>query len=150
MNADANIQGREASARTAGWFARNGPIAARVLMGLIFFVFGLNMLLNFLPQPSKPLPDDAAAFAGALIKSGYLFQLTAWTEVICGALLLTNHFVPLALAFIAPVVVNIVAFHVFLAPSGLVVAVIVLALNLYLAWAYRRVYRPMLAARIKP
>jgi uncharacterized membrane protein YphA (DoxX/SURF4 family) len=119
-------------------------------MGLIFFVFGLNMLLNFIPQPSKPLPDGATAFAGALIKSGYLFQLAAWTEVICGALLLMNRFVPLALAFIAPVVVNIVAFHVFLAPSGLGVAVIVLALNLYLAWAYRRVYRQMLAARVKP
>jgi hypothetical protein len=119
-------------------------------MGLIFFIFGLNMLLNFLPQPSKPLPDGATALAGALVKSGYLFQLTTWTEVICGALLLTNRFVPLALAFIAPVIVNIVAFHLFLAPSGLVVAVIVLALYLYLAWAYRRVYRPMLAARIKP
>jgi hypothetical protein len=53
------------------------------------------------------------------------------------------------LAFIAPVVVNIVAFHVFLAPSGLVVAVVVLAINVYLALAYRRVYRPMLAARVK-
>ena len=150
MITDANIQGREASARNAGWIARNGPIVARVLMGLIFLVFGLYMLLNFLPQPSKPLPDGATAFAGALIKSGYLSQLIAWTEVICGALLLTSQFVPLALAFIAPVVVNIVAFHIFLAPSGLVVAVVVLALNLYLAWAYRRVYRPMLAASIEP
>jgi hypothetical protein len=95
------------------------------------------------------LPEGATDLAGALVRSGYLFQLTAWTEVICGALLLMNLFVPLALAFIAPVVVNIVAFHVFLAPSGLGVAVVVLALNLYLAWAYRRAYRPMLAARIR-
>jgi hypothetical protein len=50
MNTDAFIQGREASARNAGWLARNRPIAARVLMGLIFFVFGLNMLLGFLPH----------------------------------------------------------------------------------------------------
>jgi hypothetical protein len=77
---DANIQGREARARNAERFARNGPIAARVLTGLTFFVFGLNMLLNFLPQPSKPLPDGATAFAGALIKSGYLFQLCGWTR----------------------------------------------------------------------
>ena len=149
MTTDSNIQGREANAHNAGWFARNGPIAARVLMGLIFLIFGLNMLLNFLPQPSKPLPEGATDLAGALVRSGYLFQLTAWTEVICGALLLMNLFVPLALAFIAPVVVNIVAFHVFLAPSGLGVAVVVLALNLYLACAYRRAYRPMLAARIR-
>lgn len=69
------------------------------------------------------------------------------TQLIVGALLLSNRFVPLALALIAPVVVNIVAFHAFLEPSGLPVAIVVLALEVYLAWAFAKAYRPMLALR---
>jgi hypothetical protein len=69
------------------------------------------------------------------------------TQLIVGLLLLTNRFVPLALALIAPVVVNIVAFHIFLAPSGLPLALVVLVLEVYLAWAYRNAFRPMLAMR---
>src|ERR1035438_10607238 len=90
MITDANIQGREANARNAGWFARNGPIAARVLMGLIFLVFGLNMLLSFLPQPPKPLPDGATAFAGALIKSRseeHTSELQSLRHLVCRLLL---------------------------------------------------------------
>ena len=126
------------------------PRTLGFIMGLIFFVFGLNMLLNFIPQPKDPMPMGAVAFASALIKTGYLYKLTAWTEITCGALLLLNRFVPLALALIAPVVINIMAFHVFLAPSGLVIAILVLALEIYLALAYRRAFSPMLVARFTP
>ena len=84
------------------------------------------------------------------MKTGYLFQLVKVTEVIVGALLLLNRFVPLALALLAPVIVNIVAIHAFLAPSGVGMAVVILALELYLAWSYRSAFRPMLAARVGP
>jgi hypothetical protein len=70
--------------------------------------------------------------------------------VVVGALLLLNRFVPLALALIAPVIVNIVAVHAFLAPSGLGMTVVILSLELYLAWAYRSAFRPMLAAHVLP
>src|SRR4051794_25031235 len=86
--------------------------AARVLMGLVFFVFGLNGFLHFIPQP-KTMPEGAAAFGGALMKTGYMFPMIFVTQVLVGALLLSNRFVPLALALIAPVVVNIIAFHIF-------------------------------------
>ncbi len=119
----------------------------RILLGLVFFVFGLNGFLNFIPQPTKPLPEQLVAFATAPMKTGYLFPLIKGTEVIVGLLLLANRFVPLALALIAPVVVNIVAVHVFLDRSGLPVALVVLALEVYLAWSHRKAYRPMLAAR---
>ncbi len=119
-------------------------------MGLMFFVFGLNGFLNFIPPPKEGMPEGAMAFAGAMMKTGYLMQLIKGTEVIVGLLLLLNRFVPLALALIAPVVVNIVAFHAFLAPSGLCMAIVILFLELYLAWAYRAAYRPMLAARVTP
>ena len=87
------------------------------------------------------------AFGGALMATGYMFPLIKGTEVLAGALLLCNRFVPLALTILAPVIVNIVAFHVFLAPSGLTMTWVVLALELYLAWGYRSYFRPMLAAR---
>jgi hypothetical protein len=135
--------------RKARSFARHLPTAGRVLMGLLFFVTGLNGFLNFLPQPST-LPEGAVAFAGALMKTGYLFPLIMATQLIVGALLLANRFVPLALAVIAPIVVNIIAFHVFLAPSGIPLALVVLTLEVYLAWAYRKAYVPMLAMRASP
>ncbi|WP_437775055.1 DoxX family protein [Sorangium sp. So ce1097] len=124
---------------------RFAPAAARTILGLMFFVFGLNGFLNFLPQP--PIPEAAASFAGALAASGYLFPLLRGTEVVAGSLLLANRYVPLALALLAPVVVNIVAFHTFLAPPS-PVAWLVLALEIYLAYAYRAAFRPMLAARV--
>jgi len=126
------------------------PVTARVLMGLLFFVAGLNGFLQFIPQPKTPMPEGAVAFAGAMMKTGYLFQLVAGTQLLVGALLLANRFVPLALALLAPVVVNIVAFHLFLAPSGLGLAFAVLVLELYLAWAYRDSFRPMLARQTPP
>ena len=132
-------------------FARHFPTVARVLLGLVFFVFGLNGFLNFMPPPPKEtLPAALVAFSEAMINTGYLFALVKGTEVLVGALLLLNRFVPLALALIAPVIVNIVAVHVLLAPSGAVISIIILALELYLAWAYRSAFRPMLGAHVSP
>jgi hypothetical protein len=84
------------------------------------------------------------------MNTGYLFQLVKGTEVLMGALLLLNRFVPLALAILAPVIVNIVAVHVLLAPSGAAMAIVILALEVYLAWSYRGAFRAMLAARVTP
>jgi uncharacterized membrane protein YphA (DoxX/SURF4 family) len=131
-------------------FTRFFPTIGRVLMGLMFFVFGLNGFFNFIPQPKDPVPENAMAFVGALMATGYMLKLIKGTEVLVGVLLLANRFVPLALAFIAPVIVNIVAFHTILAPSGAPMAYVILALELYLAWCYRNAFRPMLVARAVP
>jgi len=120
---------------------------ARLLLGLVFFVFGLDGFLHFIPQPTELPPEGAMSLAIAMMKSGYMFPLIKGTEVLAGALLLTNRFVPLALALLAPVVVNIVAFHAFLAPEGTALAVVILVLEIALAWAYRDAYRPMLAPK---
>ncbi|MCP3140067.1 DoxX family membrane protein [Pyxidicoccus xibeiensis] len=130
--------------------ARHLPTAARFLMGLMFFVFGLNGFLNFIPPPTEPMPEASMAFSIALMKTGYMMPLIKGTEVLAGVLLLANRFVPLALALLAPVIVNIVAFHLFLAPMGMVMTFVVLALELYLAWVYRDAFRPMLALRATP
>ena len=124
------------------------PTVTRVLLGLVFFVFGLNFFLHFIPQP--PPPPAAAAFAGALFASGYFFVMLKVIEVASGALLLANRFVPLVLTILAPIVVNIVAFHLFLEPSGLPVAVVVLALEIANAWFYRDAFRSVVVARATP
>lgn len=126
---------------------RHLPTAARVLLGAIFFLFGLNYFLNFIPPPSAPVPAGAMAFGGALMQTGYMMPLIKGTEVVCGALLLARRFVPLALVILAPVVVNIVAFHALLAPAAIGMALVVLALELYLAWTERAAYAPLLRAR---
>lgn len=123
-------------------------IGARILLGLIFFVFGLNFFLHFIPQP--PPSGPSGAFAAALFATGYFFVLLKVIETVSGALLIAGRFVPLVLAVLAPIVVNIIFFHAFLAPAGIPLPIAVLALELFLAWSYRSVYRPMLAARAAP
>ncbi len=125
-----------------------GPFAARIVLGLIFFVFGLNFFLHFIPQP--PMPPAAGAFAGAMFATGYIFQLLKVIEVVSGALLLGGFFVPLALALLAPIIVNIFFFHAVLAPGGIAVPIVCLALEIYLAWAYRSAFRSMLQAKVVP
>jgi uncharacterized membrane protein YphA (DoxX/SURF4 family) len=139
------IQGREARSIT-----RYFPAVVRLLMGLPLLVFGLNGFLNFIPPPSTPLPARAGAFAGALVNSGYMMELIGATQLIVGVMLVLDRFVPLALALFAPFIVNSIAFHCFLAPSGLPMAGVFLAFELYLAWAFRHAYRTMLAARVTP
>lgn len=130
--------------------ARHLTTAARVLMGLMFAVFGLNGFLEFIPPPTTPIPEGAMAFSTALMKTGYMMPLIKGTELVAGVLLLSNRFVPLALTLLAPVVVNIVAFHLFLAPEGTGMTLFVLAMELYLAWTYRGAYRALLAPRAVP
>jgi len=118
---------------------------ARMLLGLIFVVFGLNGFLSFIPMP--PPEGAAAAFMGGLAASGYFFPLLKGTEVIVGVLLLSGRFVPLALTVLAPITLNILAFHLLLAPSGLPLALLVMALHLSLAWIYRSAFAGVLQSR---
>jgi uncharacterized membrane protein YphA (DoxX/SURF4 family) len=122
------------------------PPAARLFLGLVFTVFGLNGFFHFLPMPPMAA-SPATTLVGAFLHSGYLMQLVFATELLAGLLFLTGRFVPLALALIAPVIVNIVAFHLFLAPAGLGLAFAVLAAELTLAWSHRAAFAPMLHAR---
>jgi hypothetical protein len=109
-------------------------VAARIALGLIFTVFGLNGFLGFLPMP--PPEGQAGAFMGALAQTGYMFPLIKGTELIAGALLLLGRVPALALLLLAPIVVNIVLFHAILAPAGLLLGLLTLALGAYLAWQY--------------
>jgi uncharacterized membrane protein YphA (DoxX/SURF4 family) len=126
------------------------PAIARILMGLVFFVTGLNGFLNFIPPPKSPMPEAAASFMTSLAGTGYMIPLVSGVQLLVGALLLVNRFVPLALTLIAPIIVGIITFHVFLEPSGLPLAGVVLILEIYLAWRYRKAFRPILIIRTTP
>src|SRR3954468_21581266 len=102
MISDTHLDGGEAAGAKPKSFTPYLPHIARVLMGLMFFVFGLNGFLNFFPPPKTGMPE----FAGALMKTGYMFPLIAGTQLLVGLLLLINRFVPLALVLIMPVLVN--------------------------------------------
>ena len=149
METNANLSSDEPAGHKANKFAQYLTAIVRFLMGALFLLFGLNGFLHFLPQP-KTMPEGSMAFAGALMSTHYMFPLIMGTQLLVGVLLLLNLFVPLALALIAPVIVNIIAFHIFLDPAGIGPGLVVLAMEIYLAWAYRKAYRPMLAMRFKP
>jgi uncharacterized membrane protein YphA (DoxX/SURF4 family) len=119
-------------------------IIARVLLGLVFFVFGLNGFLHFMPNP--PPTPAAGEFFGALIKTGYMFFLIFGTQVLGGAMLLLGIAVPFALTILAPVVINIVFFHIFLSPGLLPMALVVAAFELFLAWYYRAAFGPLFSS----
>jgi hypothetical protein len=119
--------------------------AARLLLGLGFFVFGLNGFFGFLPSP--PHTGAAAAYLGGLFAAGYMFPFIKGTEVLVGTLLLSNRLVPLALTILAPVMLNIMAFHLFLDPAGIALPAVLMGLQLFLAYSHRAVYAPLFAAR---
>jgi putative oxidoreductase len=120
-------------------------LIARLLLGLIFFVFGLNGFLNFLD--TGPMPQGLAGqFIGALIQSHYFWVIGA-LQVIGGALLLVNRFVPLALVLLGPVIVNIILYHVFLNRTGIVMAIVVVILWFVVYYAQRQYFSGIFTQR---
>ena len=100
------------------------------------------------PMPMPPQPEPAAQFMGALAATGYFFPLLKATEVICGALLLSNKYVPLALVILAPIMVNILFFHLFLAPGPGLAMPLVLTLDmLWLAKTHKASFAGVLAVK---
>jgi hypothetical protein len=111
-------------------------IIARILVGLVFTVFGLNGFLNFIPQP--PLPHGPAGqFITALFVSHYLYVIAA-VQVISGVLMLINRYVPLAIVLLGPMLVNILAYHLLMNTMGLAVAAVVALLWCVLAYYHRQ------------
>jgi putative oxidoreductase len=118
-------------------------IIVRVLLGLVFFVFGLGMLLHVFPMP--PPPKNAAGdFMSALYGSGYLYAIKCF-EAAGGLLLLIGKKVPLGLTLLGPVIVNILFYDIFLDHTGLPMGIVLAALSLFLLYAYRKAFAGLLS-----
>jgi uncharacterized membrane protein YphA (DoxX/SURF4 family) len=120
-------------------------LIARLLLGLVFFVFGLNGFLNFLS--TGPMPAGLAGqFIGALALSHY-FWVVAAIQVLGGVLLLINRFVPLALVLLGTVIANILLFHVFLNPAGIALAIVVTILWFIVFYSHRQYFSGVFVQR---
>ena len=110
-------------------------IIARILLGLVFVVFGSNAFLHFLPMP--PLPGGVTGeYLHSFFASGYVYVIGGF-QVIGGLFLLIGRFVPLGLTILGAIIVNIWIFHLLMAPEGLPPAIVVTLLELFLVWRYR-------------
>jgi len=119
-------------------------LISRLLLGLIFLVFGLNGFLHFIPAP---MPTGIAGqYVGALFVSHYLAVVFV-LELIAGILLLTNRFMRAALMILAPILVNIVLFHACMAPTGFAPAVVAVVLWSVLFYHERAAFSPLLVAK---
>ena len=126
---------------------KTASVVARYLAGLIFLIMGLNGFLHFIPFP--PPPGIAGQFMGALYVSHYLWVIFAF-QVIAGVLLLINRYVPLAVALLAPVIVNIFTFHALMAASGLPLALFVAVLWAAVFLDVRPAFSGLFQSRFQP
>ena len=126
---------------------RIAALIARLLLGLIFVVFGLNAFLQFIPMGPPPT-GLAGQFIGALFQSHYLW-VVAVLQIVGGALLLVNRYVPLGLVLLGPVIVNIVLFHSFLAPQGLPMALFAAVLWLVVFVGHRKAFEGLFVQKLQ-
>lgn len=120
-------------------------LVARVLLGLAFVGAGVAF---FLVEP-PPQTGAIDTFFKGLEASGYFLYLLKFTEIACGLALLSGFFVPLALVVLAPIVLNIFMVHAMLAPEGIVTALVIGVLEVYLAF-FSKEYSPKIKALFKP
>src|ERR1700752_1661332 len=115
---------------------------ARYLLGLIFLTFGLNGFLHFIPLP-PPTGAAAAQFFGSLFVSRF-YVVIFLLQIVPAVLLLANRYVPWALTILGAVIVNILCFHIFMAPAGLPLAVAVKVLWFLTTWSVRPAFAGIL------
>ncbi len=120
-------------------------IIVRSLMGALFLFGSITFLFKLFTPPETT--GAMKVFNDGLAASGYLMNLVKITELICGLLLISGRFVPLALILISPVIVNIFFVHLFLDPQNLPVAVFLILANSFLAYNHRESYKPLFVAK---
>jgi putative oxidoreductase len=118
-------------------------LIARILLGLIFVVFGLNGFLQFIPP--QPIPPQAGQFAGLLFTTHYYIVVFA-LQFIGGVLLLVGRYVPLGLVILGPILVNILLFHIHMAPAGIAPGLLATVLWFIIFAAHRESFRGILSA----
>jgi putative oxidoreductase len=114
---------------------------ARYLLGFVFLTFGLNGFFHIIPLP--PPTGIAGQFLGAIFVSR-LYVVLFLLQIVPALLLLANRYVPLALTILGAIVFNILCIHIFMAPAGLPLALLVTTLWFLTAWSVRSSFAPIL------
>jgi putative oxidoreductase len=120
-------------------------MGARIILGLIYFVFGLNGFLNFIHMTPPPMGNAAMDFMKGMMGTGYFFPVLKGTETFGGFLLLTGFAAPLALVVLAPITLHIILFHTYLTPGmgNLILPGTMVLLHLVAMSAYVKAYKPL-------
>ncbi len=128
---------------------RIATLVLRLLLGLVFLVFGLNGFLHFIPQPPMP-PGDAATLSTVLAHSGWM-TFVSLLEVIASLMLLAGRYVPLGLTLLAPILVNILLFHTtLLRGNGIAPGLVCTFVEVFLIYVYRRSFRSLFDSKPEP
>ena len=123
-------------------------VIVRTLMGLLFLFGPVAYFFNLVTPP--PMEGAIKSFTEGLAASGYFFTLLKVTELVCGLLLISGYFVPLALVVLSPIIVNIFMVHTILDRSNLPMAIFLVVANIFLAFYYRDAFKPLLTAKYEP
>ncbi len=115
---------------------------SRSLLGLIFVVYGVNYFIPFVALPATS--PEGTALLDAFTATGFFLPLLRITQLVAGTALLMNRYVPLALVILAPIVLNIVLYDIFLDLAGLPMGILLLVLQSFLGWAYCEDYERLL------
>ncbi len=115
-----------------------------ILFGLMFINSGLNKFFNYMPVP-EDLPEGLMNLMGAFMEIGWLFPLVGVVEIVGGILFMTNKYRALGAIIILPVMVGILLTHIVNAPSGLPIALVLMAINLWVLYENRDKYKPLVS-----
>ncbi len=121
-------------------------LIARILLGLVFLVFGLNNLHPFMPM--QTMPGDAGTLSTIMFVHGWIV-FHGVLYVIAGVLLLVGRYVPVALVILGPIIVNILLFHFTLAPAGITPGLICSLLEIFLIYAYWPAFRGIFTSKME-
>jgi hypothetical protein len=119
-------------------------LVARILLGLVFTVFGLNVFLHFLPMQMPP--GDAGTLMTIMFTHGW-FKFIGSLYVIAGVLLLIGRYIGIALTILGPIIVVILLFHITLLPQGIGMALVVALIEIFLIYAYRNHFGDIFSAK---
>lgn len=117
-------------------------LVASILFGLMFINAGLNKFFNYIPVPEN-VPDHLAKFMSAIMEIGWLWPLLGAMEVVGGILFITNKFRALGAIIIFPMMMGILLTHIFVDTTTLPIAIVLMAINVWVIWENREKYLPM-------
>ena len=118
-------------------------LVVSILFGLMFINSGLNKFFNYMPMPTD-MPENMVKFMAAFMEFKWLMPLVALAEIVGGVLFMITRYRALGAIVIFPIMVGILLTHIVNVPSGLIMAIVLMAINLWVIFENREKYMPMI------